>query len=150
MKHAELVIIEDIYADARIPAEAYRPTFVKRLTMVPIRANNPTGANSNYCATHRKPTSEQLSILQALADVTSVALENADLYKKLQEKIKALETSNSELNRFAWIASHDLKSPLRAVDNLSKWIQEDIENKDYDKSAERLETLRQRIRRMEK
>jgi GAF domain-containing protein len=30
-------VIEDIYADDRIPADAYRPTFVKSLAMVPIR-----------------------------------------------------------------------------------------------------------------
>ncbi len=34
----------DIYADARIPADAYRPTFVKSLVMVPIRTESPIGA----------------------------------------------------------------------------------------------------------
>src|SRR5512143_859954 len=37
-------IIEDIYVDPRIPVEAYRPTFVKSLAMVPIRSAAPIGA----------------------------------------------------------------------------------------------------------
>src|SRR5215467_12485878 len=36
MLNREPAVIEDIYADPRIPAEAYRPTFVKSLAMVPI------------------------------------------------------------------------------------------------------------------
>lgn len=37
MLHREHAMIADIYADDRIPADAYRPTFVKSLLMVPIR-----------------------------------------------------------------------------------------------------------------
>ena len=48
MMNAQSAVIEDIYADARIPVAAYRPTFVKSLAMVPIRTNNPIGAIGNY------------------------------------------------------------------------------------------------------
>ena len=149
MLHAEQVVIEDIYADPRIPAEAYRPTFVKSMAMVPIRMNNPIGAIGNYWATHRKPTQQEVAILQALANITAVTLENVNLYNDLQHKIRALETSNDELNRFAWIASHDLKSPLRAINNLSQWIEEDFDEKLYDKSREHLSAMRGRVKRME-
>ena len=37
-------MIPDIYVDPRIPADAYRPTFVKSLVMVPIRIKAPIGA----------------------------------------------------------------------------------------------------------
>jgi len=39
--HGKTAIIEDIYQDPRIPADAYRPTFVKSLVMVPIRELEP-------------------------------------------------------------------------------------------------------------
>jgi hypothetical protein len=42
------VAIEDIYLDDRIPQDAYRPTFVKSLVMVPIRATETIGAIGNY------------------------------------------------------------------------------------------------------
>ena len=44
MLNRQAAVIEDIYADPRIPADAYRPTFVKSLVMVPIRTQAPTGA----------------------------------------------------------------------------------------------------------
>src|SRR5690349_22563060 len=37
-------VIPDIYADDRVPHEAYRPTFVRSLVMVPIRRRQPVGA----------------------------------------------------------------------------------------------------------
>lgn len=150
MLNGQPVVIPDIYEDPRIPVDAYRPTFVKSLAMVPIRQTNPVGAIGNYWATKRQPTDEEIAVLQALAHVTSVAMENVALYDRLEEKVRALEKSNEDLSRFAWIASHDLKSPLRGIDNLSKWISEDLGGKLEGKSKEHMDTLRKRVQRMDK
>lgn len=85
-------VIEDIYADSRIPADAYRPTFVHSLAMVPIRTLDPIGAIGNYWAAHYRPTSEQIKVLQALADTTAVALENVRIYEELDQRVR-LRTS---------------------------------------------------------
>src|SRR5262245_19561434 len=76
MLNRKSAVIEDIYADDRIPHDAYRPTFVKSLVMVPIRTLDPIGAIGTYWATTRQPTEEEVQLLQALADTTAVALEN--------------------------------------------------------------------------
>lgn len=115
MEHAQPVVIDNIYKDARIPQDAYRPTFVKSLAMVPIRRKSPVGAIGNYWANHQVPSDEIISVLQALADTTSVAIENVRLYDQLQVKVKNLQDSNYELSRFAWVASHDLEQPLRDI-----------------------------------
>ena len=124
MQNATQAVIEDIYADSRIPADAYRPTFVKSLAMVPIRQQSPIGAIGNYWASNHKATPEEVAILQALADTTSVAMENARLYAELKAKMRSLQESNYDLSRFAWVASHDLKESLGvisdSVDYLSK------------------------------
>lgn len=43
----------------------------------------------------------------------------------LSENFALLERKNEELGQFAHIVSHDLKAPLRGIDNVVTWIEED-------------------------
>lgn len=56
MRHRKAVVIPDIYSDDRVPHEAYRPTFVKSMVLVPIRTVDPIGAIGNYWAQQRTAT----------------------------------------------------------------------------------------------
>lgn len=56
---------------------------------------------------------------------------------------------NRELDDFAYIASHDLKSPLRDVHNLSDWLREDLAGKLPERSEHHLELIGKRMARME-
>ncbi|MGC4063940.1 MAG: PAS domain S-box protein [Polyangiaceae bacterium] len=78
-------VVEDIYADERVPHDAYRSTFVKSLVLVPIRKQSPIGAIGAYWAAHYRATPEDVRILQALADSTSVAIENVKVLRELEE-----------------------------------------------------------------
>ena len=88
MINRQPAVIEDIYADPRIPADAYRPTFVRSLAMVPIRTLDPVGAIGNYWATQYLPSPEQVKVLQALADTTAVALENVRVYEEHEQRVQ--------------------------------------------------------------
>ncbi len=88
MLNKQPAVIEDIYADPRIPADAYRPTFVHSLAMVPIRTIDPVGAIGNYWASRHQPTPEQVKVLQALADTTAVAMENVRVYEELEQRVR--------------------------------------------------------------
>ena len=87
MLNKKATLIPDIYKDERVPTEAYQPTFVKSLAMVPIRTLDPIGAIGVYWATHHTPTDEQISMLQALADSTAVAMENVQVYNELEQRV---------------------------------------------------------------
>lgn len=85
-----------------------------------------------------------------------VAVENARLHERLlqneralQEVVEALGRSNRELDQFAYVASHDLKAPLRGIANLSQWIEEDLEGQMTGETREQMALLRGRVHRLE-
>jgi PAS domain S-box-containing protein len=60
-----------------------------------------------------------------------------------------LERRNQELNSFVHIVSHDLKAPLRAVANLSQWIEEDFQGDISTHNQQQMNLLRSRVHSME-
>lgn len=143
MLHREAAVIEDIYADPRVPIDAYEPTFVRSLVMVPIRRSSPIGAIGNYWSRPYRAVPEQVDALQALADSTSVALENVQLYQSLEQKVAeraaALEAANEELRAareqtekssqaktdFLGKMSHELRTPLNSILGFAQLLQMD-------------------------
>lgn len=66
-----------------------------------------------------------------------------------EKLLESLQVSNKELEQFAYIASHDLKSPLRAISSLTYWIKEDIEDTCSEETKKNLDLLIGRVNRME-
>jgi signal transduction histidine kinase len=69
--------------------------------------------------------------------------------RKLKEYTTHLEKTNKELDKFASIVSHDLKAPLRAIGNLTDWIEEDAGATFAPETRDNFNTLKQRVKRME-
>ncbi len=72
-----------------------------------------------------------------------------NLEERVAERTAELERSNNELDQFAYVTSHDLKAPLRAIANLSQWIEEDISEQLSDDTRKQMDLLRSRVKRME-
>ncbi|MFV8375749.1 sensor histidine kinase [Flavobacterium sp. LB1P62] len=67
--------------------------------------------------------------------------------KKCQEELVALK---KEFEEFVYIVSHDIKTPMRAISNLTTWIEEDLgTNADKD-VLDNFRLLKNRVERLEK
>ena len=69
-----------------------------------------------------------------------------------QELLKAtnlLKKRNQELDNFAYVTSHDLKAPLRAIANLATWLSEDLGDKIPPENQQQLQLMQSRVERMD-
>ena len=78
MMERRAAVIPDIYQDHRIPQDAYRPTFVRSLAMVPVRQDDPIAAMGAYWAKSREILPREVQLLQTIADAASLAVAYVD------------------------------------------------------------------------
>jgi signal transduction histidine kinase/DNA-binding response OmpR family regulator len=125
---------------------------------------------------HRQPASprpEDLELIQALASLSGVAIEhrqaeeeirklNAELEERverrtreisllnraLQERARALEQSNKELESFSYSIAHDLRTPLRSIAGFSHLLVKDYADKLEAEGRDYLKTVDAAARRM--
>jgi PAS domain S-box-containing protein len=106
---------------------------------------NPDGTVDRWIGYHLDITDRKT----AESDLQVRQIEIDRLEAQLQQTSQLAQQRDLELDRFTYTISHDLKAPLRAVKNLSEWIEEDLSESVPIESRRQLELLRTRVRNME-
>lgn len=96
------------------------------------------------------PTVENLQ--QEIEKRTYAEQEAKHFAGQLSEQSVKLTESNEKLKTFAYASSHDLKSPLRGILQLTNWIKEDLNSNDTplpENTKQHIDLLQKRVTRME-
>jgi len=116
----------------------------------------PFGVLAAYTSRQRVFSQSDVDFLQSVANVLAGAMQCHQVAQDLIEAKDlltqtkaALEKRNRELDEFAYITSHDLKAPLRAIANLSQWIEEDIADQLNQENLHQMQLLRGRVIRLD-
>lgn len=118
---------------------------------------------AHHCRDTREWQTTELSLLDDLSVQLAIAIQQNKLISKLQKRAvdlananhrikkasKQLQARNKELDEFAYVASHDLKAPLRAIANLAHWLKEDLEGQLPDENQQQLNLMQSRVKRLE-
>ncbi|MBI3073200.1 MAG: GAF domain-containing protein [Deltaproteobacteria bacterium] len=127
-----------IYSAAIVPIRA-RGAVIGAMSM--IRTRPGCGYASN-----------DLTLLEDIADRAGLAIENARLYGDLERRVRErtveLEAANRELDAFSRMVSHDLRAPLRHIDGFSRLLVERCADRLGDEGRGYVERLRARAERM--
>jgi PAS domain S-box-containing protein len=101
-------------------------------------------------------TEEHLKTLISIASFVAIQLKSAINLREREKAefknallVKALGKSNNELQEYAHIVSHDLKSPLRSIDALVSWIKEDNKGNLDDTTIRNFELIGTTLEKME-
>jgi two-component sensor histidine kinase len=118
-------IIPDIYQDDRIPQDAYRPTFVRSLAMVPVRQDDPIAAMGAYWATAQHISSQEVELLQSLANAASLALAQVELQEERGKNLLTRELQHRMRNHLSVINSivrHGLRDNAERAETINRRI----------------------------
>ena len=87
--------------------------------------------------------------VQGNDEISRLALSLNHMARVLSQNISELKRKNMELDQFAHIVSHDMKAPLRGIDNVVAWIEEDHAAELSPKVSEYLQLIKGRVARGE-
>jgi PAS domain S-box-containing protein len=86
----------------------------------------------------------QGAVLASVIDVT----ERRRAQAQLKEYAERLEISNAELEKFAYVVSHDIKAPLRGISSVAQWLAQDFAAVVDKESKENLDLMLERTDRL--
>jgi PAS domain S-box-containing protein len=93
-------------------------------------------------------TERTAELIKANEQLQKEIMEHKLAEKRKAELLKEVESVNQELKDFAYVVSHDLKAPLRAISTLANWISTDYKEKLDEEGQQQLDLMIKRVKRM--
>jgi signal transduction histidine kinase len=84
---------------------------------------------------------KQIVLLKTFANQAAIAIQNARLFKEIQEKSAQLEVANKHKSDFLANMSHELRTPLNAIIGFSEALMERMFGEVNDKQADYLKDI---------
>ena len=97
----------------------------------------------------QRVTDRTADLAQANQNLSLEIVERQHVQEELQRYSTALERSNQELDDFAYIASHDLKEPVRGINNYALFLREDHASQLDPEAQSKIQTIQRLTRHME-
>ncbi|MEL6863661.1 MAG: PAS domain S-box protein [Bacteroidota bacterium] len=94
-----------------------------------------------------RPVYEEGQVTKVFGTIQDIT-DRKEAEAQREQLVKELEEANRELKDFAYIVSHDLKAPLRAIGSLAQWIVEDYGDRLDEEGQSQLALLMIRVKRM--
>jgi len=114
---------------------------------VPVDLPNDPSGDAGLARVHpyRDHGARVVGVIFSVADVSELKTTQ----RSLEQQNTALKRANEDLERFAYIASHDLKSPLRSVRTMLEFLRSDLGPGLSAENTEHLDLVSERVHQME-
>jgi PAS domain S-box-containing protein len=143
-------VMKDVFAHEPLPGVSKELVAAfggeqQRFERVLVRSDGTQADFDIIYRPHREAHEEVAGVVVLLNDVT----ERKDIDRRLVLQAQELRRQNEELEQFAYVASHDLKAPMRGIENLVTWIEEDLMGVLTEDTRANMELLKNRVGRLE-
>jgi PAS domain S-box-containing protein len=106
------------------------------------------GSEQGFFHFSYRPSFDDSGKVRGIFSMATDITERRKIQLELEAKQNELLRSNKDLEQFAYVASHDLKAPLRAIELLVQWIVEGLNGYDVNNVQENLGLLAKRTTRL--
>jgi len=145
LSNKSLIVILLLMVIGIFSATALSRAITKPLTMLTVAADK--------VATGEKTVALAVSKTEEVKTLTNAFNYMTEEINKRDTSLRAAaeyqKKTNEELDQFAYIVSHDLKAPLRAIRNLANWIEEDLGDDIDDAIRGHMYLMNNRVERMD-